>query len=230
MSNNYTLCNLPYSGENPVVTMEILCKGQFLGSIDIVLYREVFPAAVENFIKLVLGSTYRVEKYNSGGHIYQKQIKRTYEGCKFFKSIHNNYLITGDIYNNDGTSAGTIYDDNSIPTSVRYNNKIVSLLGEYYYEHDSMGQISLVPYKDESTGKMMYDSIFMITLDKPTPSNSLNELDQTQIVIGKVLGGNTILDKMNTLIIPYAGRKYPIFTIGKCNVKRGSTNGRRIRK
>lgn len=216
---NYSLCDLPDSGNGPVVYMDILLKGEVLGRIYIKLFRDVFPAGVENFVRIAGGRTYRVEKKGIGQYRYTKETKRTYEGSKFFHFLYNNYIVGGDIYKNDGSSAGTIYEDKPIPPD----------FGEFYYPHETKGLVSLVPFKDENTGQIFYDSTFMITLDNMKPSNVLSELDEDQVVIGQVYGGMDVIDKMNELIKPYAGRKYPQFTIGKCDVYRKANGYRRLR-
>jgi cyclophilin family peptidyl-prolyl cis-trans isomerase len=216
---NYSLMDLPDSGKNPVVYMDISLKGDLLGTIYIRLFRDAFPAGVENFVKIAGGRTYKISKKGSGQYKYTKQSKRTYEGSKFFQMLYNNYIVAGDIYNNNGTSAGTIYCDKPIPPD----------FGEYYYPHEAKGLISLVPFRDEATGKLFYDSTFMITLDDIKPSNVLGDLDTDQIVIGQVYSGIDVLDKMNQMIRPFAGRKYPEFIISKSDVHRISNGNRRIR-
>lgn len=216
---NYSLTDLPESGKNPIVYMDIGLKGEIIGRISIRLFRDSFPAGVENFVKLMEGNTYRIEKKGGGRFRYTKDTRRTYEGCKFFNLSHNNYMVSGDIYNNNGTSAGTIYCDKPIP----------SVLGEYYYPHDSKGMISLIPFYDEKTKNIFYDSTFMITLDDAKPTNVLSDLNNDQVVIGKITSGMDILDKMNAMIKPYAGRKYPEFIIAKCDVARKANQNRRRR-
>ncbi|XWV24617.1 structural ppiase-like protein [Tupanvirus deep ocean] len=216
---NYSLKDLPDSGKNPVVYMDISLKGEVLGRILIRLFRDVFPAGVENFVKIAGGRTYKIIKKGTGRFKYTKQIRRTYEGCKFFHFLHNNYVISGDIYNNNGANAGTIYNDEPIPAD----------FGEFYYPHEAKGLVSLVPFKDETTGKLFYDSTFMITLDDIKPTNILNDLDKDHIVIGQVYSGIDVLDKMNQLIKPYAGRKYPDFVISRSDVYRKQNGNRRIR-
>lgn len=216
---NYTLTDLPDSGKNPIVYMDISLQGKTLGRIHIRLFRDVFPAGVENFIKIASGKTYRVAIKGQDKYKYKRECKRTYEGCKFYKFLYNNYIVSGDIYNNNGTNAGTIYCDQPIPAT----------FGEFYYPHEVKGLVSLVPYHDETTGKTFYDSTFMITLDDIKPSNILGDLDQDQIVIGQVYNGLDILDKMNQMIKPFAGRKYPSFVISKCDVYRSSCSNRKFR-
>ncbi len=216
---NYSLTDLPDSGKNPVVYMDISLKGEKLGRLYIRLFRDSFPAGVENFVKIAGGRTYKIVKKGSGHYGYTKQIRRTYDGCKFFHMSHNNYIVSGDIYNNNGTSAGTIYCDKPIPGE----------FGEFFYPHEAKGLISLVPFRDEATGRLYYDSSFMITLDDVKPSNVLADLDTDQIVIGHVYSGIDILDKMNEMIKPFAGRKYPNFVISKSDVHRASNGNRRIR-
>lgn len=216
---NYCLTDLPDSGKNPIVYMDISLKGEVLGRLQIRLFRDVFPAGVENFVKIAGGRTYKVVKKGRGRYKYKKEVRRTYEGCKFFHFLHNNYIISGDIYNNNGTSAGTIYCDKPIPPD----------FGEYYYPHETKGLVSLVPFYDETSGKIYYDSTFMITLDDINSTNILKELDNDQIVIGQVYSGLDVLDKMNQLIKPYARRKYPEFIISKCDIYRKQDGNRRIR-
>lgn len=201
---NYSFDDIPFSGENPVVYMDISLNGTELGRIHIRMYRDVFPAGVENFVKIAAGNTYRITKKNS---IF-KQFTRSYTDTKFFHSLHNNYIVGGDIYNNDGSSAGTVYNDEPIPGN----------FGEYYYPHDEKGMVSLVPFIDEKSGRTFYDSTFMITLDDRKPSNLLNNLDKDQIVIGKIYSGIDIIDKMNKMLVPYAKKKYPKFVITKSGV------------
>ncbi|QGR54154.1 cyclophilin family protein [Moumouvirus maliensis] len=215
---NYSLSDLPDSSANPVVYMDISLKGENFGRIYIRLFREVFPAGVENFVNIAMGKTYRVSEHGSGRYSYNKHVKRTYEGCRFFNKLHNNYLVSGDIYNNDGSNAGTIYCDEPIPAN----------FGEYYYPHETKGLVSLIPFYDKESGQYYYDSTFMITLDDIKPTNILEELDNDQIVIGQVYQGLDILDKMNELLKPFAGRKYPEFIISGCGVHM-SKNGIRKR-
>lgn len=212
---NYSLTDLPDSGKNPVVFMDISLKGKLFGKVYIRLFRDVFPAGVENFVQIARGRTYRVVKRGAGRYTYYKEIRRTYDGCKFYRFLHNNYIVSGDIYNNDGTNAGTIFEDKPIP----------AYFGEYYYPHETKGLVSLVPFEDEASGQLFFDSTFMITLDDAKPTNIMGELDSNQIVIGYIYQGLEVVDKMNELIRPYAGRKYPEFTISKAGVY-CDTNGR----
>ncbi|AVG46445.1 structural ppiase [Acanthamoeba polyphaga mimivirus] len=205
---NYSLSDLPDSGQNPVVYMDISLKGEHMGRIYIQLFRETFPAGVENFINIALGKTYRVTEHGSGRFSYDQHTKRTYQGCQFYNKLHNNYIVGGDIYNNNGSNAGTIYNDQAIPPN----------FGDYYYPHDVKGLVSLIPFYDETSDNTYFDSTFMITLDDAKPTNILRELDEDQIVIGQVYQGLEVLDKINEMIKPYARRKYPEFIISGCGV------------
>ena len=205
---NYSLLDLPDSGKYTIVYMDIGLKGEILGRIQIKLFRDVFPAGVENFARIASGRTHQVTLKGDGKYKYKKQIKRTFDGCKFHHFLYNNYIVSGDIYNNNGTNAGTIYNDNPIPP----------VFGDYYYPHEKKGLVSLIPFKDEITDRIFYDSTFMITLDDINPSNIIGDLDHDQIVIGQVYNGLDILDKINSMIKPYAGRKYPNFIISKCDI------------
>jgi len=216
---NYSLCDLPNTGNNPVVWMDITLNEEVIGRIYIRLFRDVFPAGVENFYRIASNKTYRIQDKGCGNYKFKKETLRTYEGCKFYSMKYNNYIVSGDIYSNDGTNAGTIYYDQAIPAS----------FGDYYYPHDTKGLISLVPFKNAETGQYYYDSTFMITLDDVKPSNVLSELNCDQIVIGQIYDGMDIIDRINKMIIPFAGRSYPKFKIGKTDVYRNTTNNRRIR-
>lgn len=204
---NYLLSDIPNSGLEPIIYMDIAQDDKILGRITARLFRDAFPAGVENFINIVLGNTYNI-KSNARGTII-KETKRSYENNKFFNLSHNNYIMSGDIYNNNGSDAGTIYYDNPIP----------AVFGEYFYPHENKGLISLVPFADSVTGEPVYDSTFMITLDGAKPSNVLGELDDAQqVVIGEIFEGLNVLDKINAQIEPFAGRKYPNFYIKKCGL------------
>jgi Peptidyl-prolyl cis-trans isomerase (rotamase) - cyclophilin family len=205
---NYSLYDLPDSGQNPVVYMDISLKETSLGRIYIRLFRDIFPAGVENFVNIAAGNTYRVITKGYGKYHYQKQIRRTYDGCKFYHSIHNNYLVSGDIYKNDGTNAGTIYCDQPIPPD----------FGDEFIPHETKGLVSLVPFTDEETGQIFYDSTFMITLDNAKPFNLIKDLDSDQIVIGYIYEGLDVLDKINGFIKPFAGKKNPVFVISHAGV------------
>lgn len=210
-----SLDNLPNSGEFPCVYMEIVLKGEVIGKISIRLFRDVFPAGVENFVKIAAGTTYKKQRKGIGNYKYIKNIQRTYADCKFYDYSFNNYIVTGDIYSNNGSDAGTIFNDQSIPP----------LFGDYFYPHSSKGLISLVPYIDNN-GNNWYDSTFCITLDSAKKTNNINDLDNDQIVIGQIYDGLEVIDKINDMIIPFAGRSYPLFSIGKCGIIKKSTSVR----
>lgn len=172
------------------VYFDIGINGENIGRMVIELYPDVFPQAVENFLQIAAGSTYRMEPRNG----YTRQTKRSYSGTKFFKSMHNKYLMGGDIYQNNGTDAGSIYEDKPIVESVP----------DYFIPHDQAGLVSVVSYED---GDKLYDSTFLITLGAD-PS-----LDETAVVIGSITRGKSILSRINDSIIPAAGRRYPIYHI-----------------
>lgn len=210
---NFSLNDIPCFGSNPVVFMDILVNEEPIGRIFIKLYPEVFPAGVENFIRIACGKTYRVDHRGRGRHRYRQEWRRTYEGCRFFYCMHNNYIVSGDIYNNDGTNAGTIYCDQPIPP----------LFGEFYFPHEMIGLVSLIPYQDQQTGLLFYDSTFIITLDDAGPSNVLPQLDIDHVVIGQVYNGLDIILRINRMIMPFAGRRYPNIKIGLCGAFNGAT-------
>lgn len=198
---NYSLDMIPISCNIPIVWMDITVGGEVVGRIYIRLFRDIFPAGVENFVRIADGKTFRLEKRGIGKYKYYKEVRRTYAGCKFFNFQFNKYMVTGDIYNNNGTSAGTIYCDKPIP----------AYYSDYYYPHEVKGMISLVPYRDEETGQLFYDSTFMVLMSDINSSNEklYHAFDTDQIVIGYIYQGIEIFDKINKLIQPFAGRKYP---------------------
>lgn len=173
------------------VYFDIGVNGENIGRMVIELYPDVFPEAVENFLRLAEGNTYKLEPRNG----YTRQTQRSYSETKFFRLMHNKYIMGGDIYQNDGTSAGSIYDD--IP--------IVESVPDYYIPHDQAGLVSVVSYLENDT--KLYDSTFIITLGP----NS--DLDDSAIVIGSVTRGKHLLNRINDSIVPAAGRRYPIYHI-----------------
>lgn len=216
---NYLLTELPDSGKNPIVIMEISVRSIPIGNIKIKLYRDVFPAGVENFVKIIEGNTRNISSKGFGNYKYQKEIKRSYIDCNFFHVSYKNYIISGDIYNNNGTSAGTIYNDSPIPAD----------FGPYFFPHDKKGMISLVPFKDDETGQLFYDSTFMIILDDANSFNNISDLDSDQIVIGQIIDGIEVLDTINNIVRPFAKKIYPQLSITNAYVYRVPIGNRRIR-
>lgn len=202
---NYSLYNIPYSGERPIVFMDLTINDVPVGRIHIKLFREVFPAAVENFVKIAEGNTYRSERRGVARHRFVKETRRTYADTIFHSNSYNNYLTAGDIYNNTGANAGTIYSDFPIP----------DYRSEYFYPHERKGMISLVPFlvRAESTegDKLYFDSTFMILLNDINPTNAelYQGLDAENVVIGYVYSGLDVLDRINDTLAPLAGRTYP---------------------
>lgn len=205
---NYSLSDIPNSGKTPVVYMDISLNNNYAGKIMIRLHREIFPAAVENFVKIAEGTTYKIVDCGISKYKYTKDIQRTYENCIFYQREHNNYIVSGDIYKNNGSDAGTIYDDIAIPAE----------FGDFYFENNKKGSVVLIPYVDELSDKIYYDSTFMITLADTKPSDLLYDLTPDHITIGYVIDGLDILDKINLAITPYA-RKFPTkIEITKCGL------------
>lgn len=209
---NYILQDIPNTGTDSSVIFNIVSNDKPLGNIRILLLRDAFPAGVENFYHIAKGNTYKIEEKGFGQSKFAKKTDRSYHDTKFFKLKHNQYIMGGDIYNNNGTGYGTIYDD-----------KLISecFLGEYYYPFDTKYLVALVPIKINGTNETFYDSTFIITLDTPYNNEKLRFLDDGYIVIGTVVQGTDILDKLNTMITPFAGRKYPTIKINKSNATRG---------
>ncbi|CAH6421648.1 Cyclophilin type peptidyl-prolyl cis-trans isomerase/CLD [uncultured virus] len=211
--------NPPDSGQNPIVYFDIAANSQSLGRIHIKLFRDVFPAGVENFVLIAAGVTYRIQTKGCGKGKFMKETQRSYTGCKFFHKVFEKYVVSGDIYTNTGQTAGTIYDDKPIPADV----------GPEYIPHESRGLVSLVPFEDETTGELMYDSTFMITLDCARPSNGLSMLDEGQIVIGYICEGIEVLDRINEVLVPFAGRNYPELSISLSGVSKSERPHRQPR-
>lgn len=212
---NYNISEIPNSGNRIKVSMEIVANGRSLGNLNIELQRDLFPAGVENFLYIIKGTTYRNVSLGVRDYKYVQQYKRSYDNTSFFRKTYANYIIGGDIYNDTGTNAGTIYNDVPIP----------AIVGEDYISHNKKGLVSLVSYLDETTGKTLFDSTFMITLEDESPLNNLSELDNYQVVIGYVYDGLDILDTINKLLQPIAGKRIPKIKIGTCDViKYGNGN------
>ena len=216
---DYDLEDIPDSGQNPIVYFDIAAGATSLGRIHIKLFRDVFPAGVENFVLIAAGLTYRIQTKGCGKGKFVKETQRTYTGCKFFHKVFETYVVSGDIYTNTGQTAGSIYDDRPIPAA----------LGPEYIPHEGRGLVSLVPFTDEATGELMYDSTFMITLDCAKPSNGLGELDESQIVIGYICEGIDVLDRINECLVPFAGRNYPEITISLSGVSKSERPHRQAR-
>jgi cyclophilin family peptidyl-prolyl cis-trans isomerase len=215
---NFSLNDLPDSGPNPVVWMEIKLGHDIIGKFYIRLHRNVFPAGVENFVRIAGGRTYRTSRQGTAtGRKRIRETTRTYNGNSFFAFKYNNYIVGGDIYNNNGTNAGTIFCDEPIPSSY---------IGNTFYPHDTKGLLSLVPFKNEETNEVFYDSTFLITLDNSKPTNVISDLDNDHVVIGQIYCSLDVLDKINLLLKPYAGRRYPKFTIANANITNGSRRQR----
>lgn len=214
---NYNISEIPNSGNRIKIWLEILLDSKSLGNIYIELQRDLFPAGVENFVHMIKGDTYRNVSLGIRDYKYVKQYRRSYANTSFFHAKYSNYIIGGDIYNDTGTNAGTIYNDVPIP----------AIVGEDYIPHDKKGLISLVSYLDEDTGKTLFDSTFMITLEDESPRNNLSELDKYQVVIGYVYDGLDILDTINKWLQPIAGKRKPKIKIGDCDIVT-SSNGRSL--
>ncbi len=217
---DYTFDEPPFSGDKPRVFLDININNKSLGKLEIELFREIFPLAVENFVYICKGSTYRIENKGFPPYTYKKVIKRSYEKSKAYDLEFNNYIKMGDIYKNDGTGTASIYCDQLIPEYIH----------DFCYKHTEAGLISLIPILDEQTGKYYYDSNFLITLQPPKSTNGISDLDTTgHIVIGKVYSGMAILNEINKLIEPFSARTYPTFTIDKCDEIKKKDNRRRHR-
>lgn len=200
---NYNLDNLPFSGMTPRVILTLAFNDVIIGDISILLYRDVFPAGVENFVLLALGTTSRITDIKMFNRTIQKATPRTYVGSKFYRYTQNRFIIGGDIYRNNGTSSGTIYNDMPIP----------STMSKPLYSHTPKGMLSLVSYNNDVSGAKYFDSTFMITLVDSNDQELINKMDNDNIVIGRVTSGYDVLDKINMLIAPSKGKFTPNITI-----------------
>lgn len=211
---NYTLENLPDSGQNPIIYFDIEVAGKQLGRIYIKLYRDVFPAGVENFVQIAAGSTYKTQLKGCGKSKFVKQIQRSYADSIFYHKAYNRYMVSGDIYTNNGDNAGTIFNDKPIPAD----------FGPEYITHDKRGIVSLVPFQGNDSDELFYDSTFMITL-----ADNMQELDEEQIAIGYVCEGLDILEQVNETMVPFAGRSYPEAKISRSGIHQSTRPHRRPR-
>lgn len=176
------------------VYLDVAVNNQEAGRLVIKLYRDLFPEGVQNFISICQGNTNQQIPTGYQDKPIWKTTKRSFEGCVFYRSQHNGYLLSGDIYANNGSSAGTIYDDQpiTIPDPDRY------------IPHEIAGLVSLVPRtptSDDPPGQLTYDSTFLITLAPPNPSVQA-KLDRDQIVIGHLVQGSNVLEAINQEISP----------------------------
>lgn len=210
---------LPITSSESTVHFSISMNEQLLGTIKILLMRDSFPDGVDNFYYIAKGNTYKIEEKGFGNSKFAKQIERSYKDTKFFKLKHNQYIMGGDIYTNDGTSTGSIYED-----------KLISecKLGDYYYPFDTKYLVALVPIRISGRTEIFYDSTFIITLDTPYNNDKLRFLDDGYIVIGTVVQGIDVLEKINSSIMPFAGRKYPTIKITKSNALLGKYSGKTV--
>ena len=129
--------------------------------------------------------------------------QRTYKNSMFFYAKYENYILGGDIYDNTGDNAGTIYND--LPMTINLEQI------PYYYPFNYRGLVVLLPFYDEN-GVPNYDSTFLITLS----DNS--EIDPNAIVIGEIYEGLDIVDKINKYLKPVAAKNYPTFKILDCGI------------
>ena len=208
---NYNINNIPNTGDNPEIYMEIGISGRSIGKIKINLFRDAFPAGVENFIKIITGETKQISQEGILDYVYTTQQKRTYQDNIFYFGEYNNYIMSGDIYNNNGTNAGTIY----------YDMPFTLTDPPFYYYGNYPGLLVLIPFYTD-TEIPYYDSTFAITL------SSDNNLDSNAIVIGELTEGLNVLDKINNFLKPVASRKYPIFNIIDCGIVRQNSKNKYI--
>lgn len=175
-------------------------NNNIIGTIVIELYREICPNGIDNIIEIIKKSTQKKIRVKDSDSFFYK--KREFTNSKVYEMIYNNVISFGDIYNNDGSSGATIYDDK--PVCIPEYEELL---------HDDIGVVSLIPYIEENLNYV--DSNLSITLSKPNNTNNIKDLNGKYIVIGKVIRGIDILERINNMINPFAKRKYPEIIIGE---------------
>lgn len=171
------------------VYLDIAINNREMGRLVFKLYRDLFPDGVENFARICAGDTSQQIPTGHQDTPIWKVTKRTYDGCVCYRYRHNGYLMSGDIYANNGSDAGTIFGDMPIPAPD----------ADRYIPHDMAGLLSLAPRAPDSqdpSSCAMYDSTFLITL-APPETKLQDRLNETQIAIGHLIQGHAILDAIN---------------------------------
>jgi len=188
------------------VYLDLAVNNRAVGRLGIRLYRDLFPEGVENFARICQGDTMQQIPTGHQDTAIWKTTRRSYDGCVCYQSQHDGYLLTGDIYANNGSDAGTIYNDQPIRMPED---------AERYIPHDIAGLISLVPKTrpdPNSAEPLQYDSTFLITLAPPEPAVQ-ERLDRTQVVIGYVTQGHAVLEAINQELAPRRSRAHARCTI-----------------
>lgn len=177
------------------VYLDLAVNEKEMGRLVIKLYRDLFPEGVQNFVSICQGNTNQQIPTGYQDQPIWKTTRRSFDGCVCYRYQYDGYLLSGDIYHNNGSSAGTIYDD--APISAPDPDR--------YIPHEMAGLISLVPQTprpNESESSIhQYDSTFLITLAAPS-ADVQAKLDRDQIVIGHVVQGLEVLAAINQEISP----------------------------
>ena len=192
----------------PRIYLDLQLDQRQLGRIYIKLFPESFPAGVENIYHLALGDSIKTISTGTPRHPSSRQIRRTLEGSIFYRCISGNYLQGGDLYQNRGTSAATIWDDQPIPSE----------LGEWAYPMDRSYLLILVPHYDPETGDRYYDSTFAITLQPALGDNLVGSMEEDHVVIGHVYRGDGFLRQIDAAIKPKLHGRTPLIKISKSGV------------
>ena len=96
-----------------------------------------------------------------------------YRGSAFFKIVGDEYLLAGDITNNDGTGGKSIWGGDFEDDGFTLRHR-----ARHYVSMWNRGT------PDSNNSQLLF------TL-KPLP-----ELDETNVVVGRVLGGGSVLDQI----------------------------------
>lgn len=119
-----------------------------------------------------------------------------YKGCVFHRCIKGFVIQSGDIVKGDGSGGDSIYGG-------KFNDE----KGGMRRKHDAIGVVGMA-----NSGKNSNTSQFYITL-APAPQN-----DGKHIVIGRVIRGIEVLDRMNKEVATDDGRPALAALIADCGV------------
>ncbi|XP_031351474.1 peptidyl-prolyl cis-trans isomerase E-like isoform X2 [Photinus pyralis] len=115
----------------------------------------------------------------------------TYKNCQVHRVAPGKYVETGDITKGNGKGGTSIYGE----TFPEENHRL---------KHTKMGVLSMVPVRNG-----LNNSQFSITF------TAIEKFDDTRVVFGKVIKGNTTLCKLNDLGKPF-GRPIAPILINNC--------------
>lgn len=199
----YSLDQIPHSPTNTAIYLDIGIHGRgHLGRLTIELFRNSFPAGVENLIRIASGETSRTFERGAGEDTYYVQHVRSFSGTTIHSQAHDQYIMAGNLVAN---KPSTIYSSTDGELAIPENYV------ERWMDLSSKGTVVLVPFLED--GKRYYDSTFAITLGEPRANNDIQELLDSGVVVGRVVSGISVLDEINRLITPNGVRSRTIITI-----------------